>query len=179
MPAWSRTCSTASCVMGVTYFDQTIENMIQYTNVVFGVSSTYVNLGKVYLDGVESFVSFRPAKGLSIDASYTRTDAHEAGATSPLARTPRDTGFVGVDVRPLPRWSFGVNAVYVGKQYSRTLRRDPLDEFVRVDLTTRFALTDGAELFGRVENLFDRQYQVILNAGTPDRSAYAGVRLKF
>jgi vitamin B12 transporter len=165
--------------MGVTYFDQSIENLIQYTNVVFGVSSTYVNLGKVYIDGVESFVTIRPTGWMTIDINYTRTDAHEAGATSPLARTPRDTGSMGIDLHPSHRWSLGAHAVYVGKQFNRTLRRDPLDDFVRVDLITHFALTDRIELFGRIENLLDEQYQVILNAGTPDRSAYAGVRWKF
>jgi vitamin B12 transporter len=165
--------------MGVTYFDQSIQHLIQYTNVVFGVSSTYVNLGRVYIDGVESFVTLRPADWVTVEANYTRTDAHEAGATSPLARTPRDTGSVAIDLRPSQRWSFGANAVYVGKQFSRTLRRDPLDEFVRVDLTTHFALTDRVELFGRIENLLNKQYEVILNAGTPDRSAYAGVHWTF
>ncbi len=96
--------------LGVTYFDQTIENMIQYTNIVLGVSSTYVNLGKVDIDGVESFVTVRPADWMSINANYTRTDAHEAGVSSPLARTPRDTGSLGIDFRPLSRLNVEVNA---------------------------------------------------------------------
>lgn len=165
--------------LGVTYFDQTIENMIQYTNVVFGVSSTYLNLGKVNIDGLETSVSVRPSDWMTINASYTRTDAREAGATSPLARTPRDTGSVRFDVRAAQRVTFGISAVYVGEQFSRTLRRDPLDDFIRVDLAAHVALTDAVEAFARIENLLDEQYQVILNAATADRSAYGGVRWRF
>jgi vitamin B12 transporter len=164
---------------GVTYFDQAIDDMIQYTNIVFGVSSTYVNLGKVDVEGVESFVKLQPAEWVAIDAGYTRTDAHEAGATSPLARTPRDTGFLGIAFMPQSRLNVGANAVYVGDQFNRTLRRDPIDGFVRVDLVGGFKLNDRVDVFARVENLFDEQYEVIRNAGTAGRSAYGGVRMRF
>ncbi len=48
-----------------------------------------------------------------------------------------------------------------------------------MDLAAHYALTGAVEVFGRIENLLDEQYQVILNAGTADRSAYGGVRWKF
>ncbi len=78
-------------------------------------------------------------------------------------------------MQPTPRLSVGMSATYVGEQFNRSpLRRDPLDEFVRVDLVAHFSLTEQVEVFARAENLFDEQYQVILNAGTAGRSGYAG-----
>ena len=54
-----------------------------------------------------------------------------------------------------------------------------LDGWTRVDLTGSYDLTDSIELFGRVENLFDEQYQQILGYGTPGLSGSIGLRLRY
>jgi vitamin B12 transporter len=40
-------------------------------------------------------------------------------------------------------------------------------------------VTEQIAVYGRVDNLFDEEYQTVANYGTPGRAAYAGVRLRF
>jgi vitamin B12 transporter len=40
-------------------------------------------------------------------------------------------------------------------------------------------VNDRIELYARVDNLFDEQYQTVAGYGTLGRAAYAGVRVKF
>jgi vitamin B12 transporter len=40
-------------------------------------------------------------------------------------------------------------------------------------------VTERIALYGRVENLFNEEYETIFRYGTPRRAAYAGVRLNF
>src|SRR3546814_14786346 len=48
-----------------------------------------------------------------------------------------------------------------------------------VDLRASWPLTDAIDLYGRVENLFDEDYQTVATYGTPGRSATVGVRWAF
>jgi vitamin B12 transporter len=54
-----------------------------------------------------------------------------------------------------------------------------VDSWTRVDLSARYALTDQFELYGRIENLLDEQYQQVLGYGTPGISGTIGARLGF
>ena len=38
---------------------------------------------------------------------------------------------------------------------------------------------NAVEIFARIENLFDEEYQEVLGFNSPDRSAFAGVKWSF
>ena len=40
-------------------------------------------------------------------------------------------------------------------------------------------MTESVELYARIENLLDRQYQQVIGYGTPDLSGYLGARFSF
>ena len=54
-----------------------------------------------------------------------------------------------------------------------------LDGWLRVDVTGRYALSERVEVYGRIENLFDEDYQQILGYGTPGLSGSLGIRLRY
>ena len=54
-----------------------------------------------------------------------------------------------------------------------------LDSWTRLDLTGRYDINEKVELYGRIENLFDEDYQQILGYGTPGTSGSLGIRLRF
>ena len=54
-----------------------------------------------------------------------------------------------------------------------------LDRWLRVDLTGRYVVSDRFEAYGRIENLFDEDYQQILGYGTPGLSGSLGIRLRY
>ena len=47
------------------------------------------------------------------------------------------------------------------------------------DLTASFALRPSIELYGRIENLLDEDYQEVLGYYAAGRAAYVGVRVNF
>ena len=54
-----------------------------------------------------------------------------------------------------------------------------VDSWTRVDLTGSYDLNDRIELYGRIENLFDEDYQQVLGYGTPGLSGSLGLRVKY
>ena len=51
-----------------------------------------------------------------------------------------------------------------------------VDDWWRIDLSATYAATENIELYGRIENLLDEEYQQVLGYGTPGLSASVGVR---
>ncbi|MNC89725.1 vitamin B12/cobalamin outer membrane transporter [compost metagenome] len=54
-----------------------------------------------------------------------------------------------------------------------------LDEFVLVSLAGSYEMTESIELFGRVENLLDEDYEEVFGNNTPGIGVYAGFRVGF
>jgi vitamin B12 transporter len=54
-----------------------------------------------------------------------------------------------------------------------------VDSWTRVDLSANYQVQDNIELFARVENLLDEDYQQIFGYGTPELSGYVGARYQF
>ncbi len=54
-----------------------------------------------------------------------------------------------------------------------------VDSWTRFDLTGRYDLNDNVEVYGRIENLFDEDYQQLLGYGTPGLSGSLGLRVKY
>jgi vitamin B12 transporter len=53
------------------------------------------------------------------------------------------------------------------------------DSFVVTDLLGSYALNDTIEIYGRLVNLFDEDYQYEWGSSTYDRSAFAGFRVRY
>jgi vitamin B12 transporter len=54
-----------------------------------------------------------------------------------------------------------------------------LHDYEVLDLSGNYEFGGGFELFGRIENAADEQYQEILGHNTTGRAAYLGARLRF
>jgi len=54
-----------------------------------------------------------------------------------------------------------------------------VDAYTVVDLRAAYALRDDLELYGRVENAFDEEYETIAGYGTPGVGVFVGVRQSF
>jgi vitamin B12 transporter len=48
-----------------------------------------------------------------------------------------------------------------------------------VDLRAAYRLRENFELYGRLENAFDEEYETIARYGTPGRGVFVGVRQSF
>ena len=54
-----------------------------------------------------------------------------------------------------------------------------MNSFANFNLAAHYDITKHWRVFGRVENLFDEDYEEIDGYGTPGIAAYVGTRLTF
>ena len=83
-------------------------------------------------------------------------------------QTPLKGVTLGADLRAVSStvdYNFAGTALPIGSHVTATLRG-------------AYALTDRIELFARVENIGDVNYQLAYGYNTPGRSAYVGLRLR-
>ncbi|GAB5454688.1 MAG: TonB-dependent receptor [Henriciella sp.] len=157
---------------GITYFDQDTENQISFSFAVGG----YENIAEVMSQGIELYGAYEITDWLSVSANYAYIDA-EDGDGNPVRRIPEHSGDVRFSVDPEGPFSGNVLVRYNGEE-SNSATTD-VDSWTRVDVTGSYDLNETVELFGRIENLFDEEYQQIVGYGTPDLSGYLGIRLRY
>ncbi|MDA1099115.1 MAG: TonB-dependent receptor [Proteobacteria bacterium] len=167
--------------MDVTYFNNRITDLIR------GAGNTAVNVaGTSKIQGMEVAASARIAEGLTLTGQYTYTDGQDANGTE-LVRQPKHLASANIDYDFLDgraKLDLGIN--YNGRQkdiqfsnFFATRTNVSLDDFVLVNLAASYALTEKLELYGRVENLLDEDYQQILGFSNPGIGAFIGVRASF
>jgi len=171
---------------GVTYFENEVEDLI-----VLG--QKYTNIKESESKGIETYLSVEPLKGLEGKITYTYTDARgKESKRQPWERlVRRPFNKVGASLRyifPQERGHVGLEAFWVddrkdyywywtGTDYKRIPVK--LDDYTLVNLNGSFKIHKNFEVFARVENLFDEDYEEAYGYGTPGFSVYGGIRATF
>jgi len=150
-----------------------------YTNMI-GFSNGYVNVARARTKGVELTFEATPLETVLFQANYTYLDAKDTRTGRDLPRRPQDTLNASIDWTVIEGVDVGAALRYVGKQRDTASATSPiLDSYTTVDVTARWAVLDNVSLFGRVENLFDEDYQEVRTYRAPGRSAFGGVTVTF
>jgi vitamin B12 transporter len=156
---------------GVTWFDQDTEDLIDFS---FAIGS-YENIALARSRGFEVEADYRVADWLGASLSYANIDARN-GDGEPLIRVPRHSGNMTFALNPEGRLSGTLLLRYNGEEQDAN---GVVDSWTRVDLSGRYALSDAVELYARIENLLDEEYQQVIGYGTPGVSGFIGARLQF
>jgi vitamin B12 transporter len=136
--------------------------------------------------GVELELGWSSSERLNLTASYAFLDAEEQKRDSDdparELRRPRHSAALVADGQS-GRLTYGASIAFVGKHRDR---RDSfpydlvdLDSYWLAGARLGWRLTERLELFGRVANLFDDEYEDVAGYRTEGRSAYAGLRMAF
>ena len=169
--------------LAATYFRNDFENLVQF---VFDPAvpppafGRLENVQTALATGVELSAAFEPIRGTFLSASYTRTDTRDNATGLPLLRRPRD------------RFGFAINQQFADGRGNINLsvlavanRTDfvgfapgEIEDYTVTNLTGSYQLTDDVRLFGRVENLFDEDYEEVFGYGTIPASVFAGVEIR-
>lgn len=112
--------------------------------------------------------------------AYTYLEALDATDTR-LVRVPRHDLVLGIDtlLRDDLRLLASLRNVSDFLDYDASFAVVGMKDFTTADATLTWSVSDQAELYLRVENLFDAQYQTQSGFGTSDRAAYVGLRARF
>ncbi|MDQ8754825.1 TonB-dependent receptor [Sphingosinicella sp. LHD-64] len=172
--------------IGVTGFTQRLRNEIVDTfDPVTFLSSTENADGKSRRDGFEVEASYRHADWLNLTANYTFLDADEqrtAGVDLVReVRRPRHTANL-IAFGAADRFNWGASIAYVGKRRDTDFDVFPspvvtLDDYALASLRIGYRILPQLELYARMENAFDADYQDVIGYNTPGRTVYAGLRV--
>lgn len=155
---------------GLTIFDTEIEDLITYAQ------TGYFNEAHVETRGIELVGQVVITDWLSVDANYAYIESEDTNGAQ-LIRLPEHSGDIRFTVDPDGPFSGSVLVRHNGEEISFSAAS--VEDWTRVDLAGSYDLNDQIELFGRIENLFDEEYQQVLGYGTPDLSGYLGLRIRY
>lgn len=156
------------------------------TDLIDGAGNTAVNLpGVTTVRGVEVALNAEPLEGLTFDGQYTFTLAQDPNGAQ-LIRRPRHTaslnaGYVFLDGRATVDLGMNYNGDQQDFQFSNFFanrQRVTLDSYVKVDASVAYRITDRVEVFGRIENLLDQDYQDVFGFSNPGIGAFAGLKIR-
>ena len=166
--------------LGATYFRNDFENLVEFDS----ATSKYMNIGEAVSKGVELFATVRPTKSLSVQASYTYTDTEDMATGKELLRRAKYKTGLDVNYRFLESGDLNLGIMYVGKREDNDYttwpaKRVELAGYTLVNLAASYEITKNVQVFGRVENLLDEDYEEAKGFGTSGISAFGGVKLSF
>ncbi len=162
-----------------TYFWNEIDNLVDFDPQTF----LFENIQEAKTDGFEFSLVTELCDQLSLNANLTFLDAENRTSGETLLRRAKQKAslqanyaFLGNDAELSLRLRF------VGDRYDNDFsgpgaERVKLSSFAVTDILGRYKLNDDISFFGRVENLFDRDYEEIRGFGTRGVSAYGGFEL--
>lgn len=179
--------------IGVTYFNRVADNEIRYFGCtgapdplcsVNGVArwGYYTNVQKTEAQGIEVSGKIAITPAFQIAANYTWTEALNASGANKgkhLTRRPEHMANLSADYAFSSGLKMGVAVRYAGEAFTNDGNTAALEEYTLVDLRVSYPVNDNLEVYARVENLFDEEYQIVPNYGTAERGVYGGVRVKF
>jgi vitamin B12 transporter len=157
--------------LAMTYFDQETENQIDFSFAVGG----YENIAEVNSTGLELTLNYELTDNILARANIAHIDS-EDGNGDELVRVPELTGDLSVTWRATQDLDAVLAVIYNGDEEDS---RGTVDSWARVDISGIWRPAKQVEVFARLENLTNRDYQQIFGYGTPERSAYVGFNYLF
>jgi vitamin B12 transporter len=161
---------------GATYFHNRLRNLITTDD----TGTSYANIGRATTEGVESFISYQPAKTLSLRVDYTFTQATDDILHQELLRRPKHKVTVDASWKAMPGLSLDATVLTVSSWIdgNRDFSIPRLDapSYTVVNLAGGYDINKNLSVFARVDNLFDRHYQNPVGFLQPSVGAFAGIR---
>lgn len=163
----------------ITLFQIDIDNLIGYvcTTTWPVPCEGYQNIpGVTTSRGVEASAAWTASDWLQLGAAYTYTDSKTATGARNI-RVPRHAIGLSAIATPAERWTVSAS----GRIGLDTLDTGDfrLDDYFLLNAKLAYKPTEATEVYLRVENAFDVDYQLVRGYSTPGFSAYAGVKATF
>ena len=136
----------------------------------------YENIDSAETAGVELSVESDILPGLlKVGASYTYLYSRNLDTGRPLPRRPEHSASFDVTVYETGLFEMTLSGVIVGERFNRASDAEPMPSYARLDFSGKLHIAEGTELFGRIENLTNIDYQDPVGFNAPGLSAYVGL----
>ncbi|MEN8153709.1 MAG: TonB-dependent receptor [Acidobacteriota bacterium] len=166
-------------VFGITWFHTDYTDMIDWATINFVTwEGQYQNIAEAKISGLELNISYSPLKNFNLTASYTYLDTKDKNTGKELIRRPKNT-IAASFVYNHRIFTISGKFVYVGKKYDIDFLSFPSEintpQYNIFDINLIFPLRSEISLFGKITNLFDKDYQEIFGYPSPGRRFEIGI----
>lgn len=176
-----KTFTKARAVADITLFKSDLRDEIRS---VF--PSVANDSGTSKRSGIETSLTANLSDSLRFTGAYTYLDASEADGSAEVQRPRHQANFYlfGQFANDRGHYTLGVN--YQGERLDTDFRnfftngftseKTPLGAYTIARASASWQLNHQTQIFGRVENLFDTDYQETIGYNVPGQAAYIGLR---
>ena len=171
----------------LTAFDTRVEDQVIFDSNMF----VYDQIdGTTTSRGIELSGRAGIGGGWEVFGNYTYADVtiDEAGATRRGPRAPRHDLTLGVEGRIGDRLGAEFSVTHVAgvideyvdySSFPYATTQVPLKDYTLANATLTYDLSEDAQVYLRIENIFDEDYQTARNYGQPGRQVFLGAQMKF
>lgn len=168
-------------IVDVTYFNT------RYKNMITTKSMKYVNINRFITDGIEMSARFVPGNYFSVVGSYTYTRRAENEDTEERSdRRPKHQGSLYMNLFLFDKLNINAGINYIGERtdywYNYTTYANidvEMDDYYLLSFAASYKITNNFQVFGRVENAINEDYQEVAGYRMPGRAFYGGVKGTF
>jgi vitamin B12 transporter len=160
----------------VTYYRLDFDDQIDFD---FN-QSTWFNIATSRSTGVEAMMSALLTDSTRLDVNYTNNNATDLDRNRTLPRRPYDRVNVTLNQGLLngrANWYVQFSTVGVRYDYAVPAPQQRMPTYALVNTAFWYDLTKNVRLFGRIDNVFDADYEEVVGYNTPRFSAYGGIRI--
>ncbi|EFK97115.1 TonB-dependent receptor, plug [sediment metagenome] len=164
--------------LGVTYFANEFDELIDYDLNAF----KYKNINKAETEGWETEVKCHLTDKLSASFSHTYLDADDITNNEPLLRRAKNKYNLNINYEIIDKAAVNLNMGHFEGRFDKTgfpSELVSLKDYTLVDLTVSYKLNESVEVYARVENALDSDYEEIRGYGTAGRAGYGGIKITF
>jgi len=162
--------------LSATVFYNRFHDLLAFNTIAFP-DGAYENIDRAETAGVEVAATTVILPGrLRAGATYTYLYSRDLDTGQPLPRRPEHTAAFDVTLVLSSRADITLSGLFVGERLNSSSSTTLLPAFTRLDLTGRYFLTPETEIYGRIENISDTDYEDPLGYNAPGLSAFVGLK---
>jgi vitamin B12 transporter len=171
---------------GITYFEVKIQNRIGWLDLPSPPYGMFIQVpGDTHTNGIETEIDYSPTGDLEFRLTYTYNDTEDPDGKR-LVRRPLNEASLSVYCSFIEQGQVSADIQWVGERESITFALDKdgnsvntLDSYLVVNLAAKYDLSDTLQLYGRIDNLFDEEYEEAWSYATPGLAGYLGLRVSY
>jgi vitamin B12 transporter len=170
-------------VVDGTYFRSDYTNLIEFAFLPGPPWGQYQNAGETLTSGVELTARWELSSATTLHGSYTHTLARQLSTGNLLLRRPPHKAAQGVAHRfDCDRARLNLSLLYIGPREdlddSWPSNRVTLGEYYLLNLAGSYDINHWCQLYARIDNVLNENYQEVWSYQTAPLSGYAGVSIR-
>ncbi|MBA4250444.1 MAG: hypothetical protein C0425_02745 [Chlorobiaceae bacterium] len=169
-------------ILDITYFANNFKDLFGFDN-----RFKATNISKAESKGVEANLLMNISDKLNFKLSHTRVDAIDKNENSvdyneQLLRRPKNKSSISFNYKFLDAANLFAETIFVGERGDKDFSKFPaervtLKKYTLVNLSLSYEILEYLEIYGRIHNLLNEEYEEVLGYGTAEFSSYFGFRV--